>query len=168
MRSIRFHLRSTLLVAVLGGLLSVIVTAPADAATTGDVSRGAAKICAPVHARGVGQDIGGGKTVATISVGRFEVGTTRGEFSIMGVDPNGIASFAGPITFTSAVGTIVAQVTGTLDTTTGAFESTSTSLTGTGLFRGVSGAVTLRGTENLTTFAFTERITGRLCLPFRH
>jgi hypothetical protein len=167
MRSIRFRLRSTLTAAVIGGLLAVTPATSADA-TTQDVSRGVAKVCFPVRATGVGQDLGDGQTVARISIGRFEVGMTTGEFTITGIDADGIASFAGPLTFTSDVGTIVAQVTGTLDTATGVFESTSTSLTGTGLFTGVSGKVTLRGTENLTTFAFTERITGRLCLPLRH
>ena len=168
MRSIRFHLRPALTAAVIGALLAVMPATAADATTTRDVSRGAAKICVPVRATGVGQDLGGGQTVATISIGSLEIGMTQGAFTITEVDPNGIASFTGPITFTSDVGTIVAPVTGTLDTATGAFESTSTSLTGTGVFTGVTGTVTLRGTEDLVTGAFTERVTGRLCFPLRH
>jgi len=168
MRSNRFRLRTTLTAVAVGGLLAVAPATSADAASTHASARGGASICAPVRATGVGQDMGGGQTVATISIGGIEVGMTQGAFMITGIDANGVASFAGPITFTSAVGTIVAQVTGTLDTTTGAFTSTSTSLTGTGLFIGVSGSVTLRGTESLATGAFTERVTGRLCLPLRH
>ena len=39
-----------------------------------------------------------------------------------------------------------------------------TSLTGTGLLRGVSGSVTLQGLDDFATLRFTETITGRLCL----
>ena len=46
----------------------------------------------------------------------------------------------------------------------GVFRATSTSLTGTGLLRGVSGGVTLEGLEDFATLRFTETITGRLCL----
>ena len=76
-----------------------------------------------------------------------------------------VASFIGPLTFTSDLGTIVAQTAGTLDTATGAFVSRSPDLTGTGVFLGVSGRITLRGTVDLTDGSFTERISGRLCLP---
>jgi hypothetical protein len=46
----------------------------------------------------------------------------------------------------------------------GAFRASSTSLTGSGLLRGVSGSVTLEGLEDFATLRFTETITGRLCL----
>ena len=74
-----------------------------------------------------------------------------------------VASFTGPITFTGLGGTLTAQVAGTLDVTTGAFTSTSTSLAGTGTFRHVTGQLTFTGTEDLATGAFTESITGQLC-----
>ena len=45
----------------------------------------------------------------------------------------------------------------------GAFRATSTSLTGTGLLRGVTGRVTLAGLEDFATLRFNETITGRLC-----
>ena len=66
--------------------------------------------------------------------------------------------------FTSAPGTLTAQVAGTFDVASGAFQATSTSIAGTGLLRRVTGNVTLSGLEDLTTFAFTETITGRLCV----
>ena len=46
----------------------------------------------------------------------------------------------------------------------GAFQASSTSLTGSGVLRGVSGSVTLEGLEAFATLRFTETITGRLCL----
>lgn len=59
---------------------------------------------------------------------------------------------------------LTAQVAGTFDVASGVFRATSTSLTGTGLLRGVSGGVTLEGLEDFATLRFTETITGRLCL----
>jgi hypothetical protein len=119
--------------------------------------------CADVAASGVGQDLGGGRTTATISVAGEEVGTTAAAFTITGVDGT-VASFTGPITFTGRGGTLTAQVNGSLDLTNGSFTSTSTSLAGTGAYRRVTGQLTLTGTEDLTTGVFTEVITGQLCL----
>ena len=45
------------------------------------------------------------------------------------------ASFTGPIVFTTALGTLTAQVAGTFDVASGAFQATCRSLTGTGLLR---------------------------------
>jgi hypothetical protein len=78
------------------------------------------------RATGVGQDLGGGRTTATISVESFEVGTTTAAFTIAAVN-GAFASFIGPITSTGLGGTLTAQVAGTFDVATGAFTSTSTS-----------------------------------------
>ena len=123
-------------------------------------------LCVPVNATGVGQDLGGGKTQATISSHGLVVGRTTASFTINQVVGT-TASFTGPIVFTSALGTLTAQVAGTFDVASGAFQATSTSITGTGLLRGVSGSVTLAGLEDLATFGFTETINGRLCLGTR-
>jgi hypothetical protein len=139
------------------------VASPASAHPSQPAPRGAHVRCVAVDATGVGQDLGGGQTTATISVAGVEIGTTAAAFTITGVD-GVVASFAGPITFTGRGGTLTAQVSGTLDLTTGAFMSTSSSLTGTGAYRGVTGDLTLTGTEDLATGAFTESIAGRLCV----
>ena len=123
--------------------------------------------CLPLAATGVGQDLGGGQTTATISVAGVEVGTTAATFTITGVEGT-IASFRGPIVFTGLGGTLTARVSGTLDVATGTFTSTSTSVTGTGLLRQVTGDVTFTGTEDLATGAFTESIRGRLCVSRGH
>ena len=137
------------------------VAAPASATTHPQVHRGHVR-CLPVHATGVGQDLGGGQTSATVSVAGVEVGTTAATFTVSGVAGN-VASFSGPIVFTGLGGTLTAQVTGTLDVTTGVFVSTSTSISGTGSLHAVTGALTFSGTEDLATGAFTETIDGRLC-----
>ncbi len=139
---------------------------PASATMHGHHRHGHAR-CLPIEATGVGQDLGGGRTTATISVHGVEVGTTAAAFTITGQDGT-VVSFDGPITFTGLGGTLTAQVTGTLDAATGDFTSTSTSVTGTGTFRDVTGDVTLNGTEDLATGAFTETITGELCVSHRH
>jgi hypothetical protein len=142
------------------GLLLAIVTLVAAVAPAASASAGT--ICLPIAANGTGQDHGGGNTTARITTHGILLGTTTGAFTVTGSGT--VATFAGPIDFTTLVGRLTAQVTGTLDTATGDFRSDSTSLTGSGLFRGVSGHVTLAGNENLVTGTFTEKITGRLCL----
>ena len=139
---------------------------PASASAHRHHARGHVR-CITVDATGVGQDLGGGRTTATISVHGFEVGTTTAAFTITAVNGT-VASFTGPITFTGLGGTLTAQVAGTLDVATGAFTSTSTSLAGTGTFRRVTGDLTFTGTEDLTTLAFTESITGQLCRAHGH
>jgi hypothetical protein len=147
-------LRNALAVTIVTLGLSGAIAAPAH---------GAGSICVPVHAQGVGQDLGNGNTTATITTHGLLLGTTNASFVITGVSGT-TASFAGPIVFTTPIGTLTAQTVGTFDVVSGAFRSTSTSLTGTGLFRRVSGHVTLAGVQDLATGRFTETITGRLCL----
>ena len=142
-------------------LLVVVVALPV-AAAQGATPRTHA-ICVPVRATGVGQDLGGGRTQATISSHGLLVGHTTAALTIHEVVGTS-ASFTGQIDFTNALGTLTAQVAGTFDVASGAFRATSTSLTGTGLLHRVSGSVTLVGLEDFATLQFTETITGRLCL----
>lgn len=121
-------------------------------------------VCLPVSATGVGQDLGGGQTTATIAVRGVVIGTTTGSFTVTGVTGT-VASFTGRIAFSNALGTITAPVTGTLDLSTGDFASSSSALTGTGAYSGVTGTLTFTGHEDLTTGAFTETVTGTVCLP---
>ena len=119
--------------------------------------------CAPVRATGVGQDLGGGRTQATISGHGVVIGRTNASFTL-GPVAGTSAPFSGPITFASALGTLTAQVVGTFDVASGAFQATSTSIAGTGFLRGVTGSVTLAGVEDFASLTFTETITGRLCV----
>lgn len=151
-----------------GSLLAVFVVSCAvpAAAASAAVAKQAHIACVPVRATGVGQDLGGGVTEASISADGIALGRTSASFTTTGLSGS-VASFAGPIVFSDPAGTLTAQATGTLDVTTGAFRTTSTDITGTGLFRLTTGEVTLVGVENLTTGSFTETITGRLCEPSR-
>jgi hypothetical protein len=117
--------------------------------------------CAQVHAVGVGQDLGGGNTTATISHGGRLNGTTSGQFAISGAPP--VFTFAGTVVFTAKHGTLIANVAGTFDVTSGAFNASGPVSGGTGNLAGVTGILTLAGVQNLATGVFTETITGALC-----
>jgi hypothetical protein len=142
-------------------VLAVVIALPVSSAQGAPPH--ARAICVPIRATGVGQDLGEGRTQATISSHGIVVGRTNASFTI-GQVVGTTAQFTGPIVFTSALGTLTAQVAGTFDVAGGAFQATSTSIAGTGLLRGVSGSVTLAGIEDFATLTFTETITGRLCV----
>jgi hypothetical protein len=150
-------LRKTLHLTVAVLIASAVLAAPASAS--------GARICLPVRATGVGQDLGNFMTTATISSHGVLLGTTNATFAPTGSDGTTV-TFTGPIVFSTRIGSLTAQVDGAFNMVTGAFHSESTRLEGTGAFRGVTGHLTLAGTEDLKTFAFTETITGRLCTRF--
>ena len=122
--------------------------------------------CAPVAATGVGQDLGSGQTTATVSVAGVPIGSTAATFTIIGVVGSTV-SFVGPIVLTGLGGTLTADVTGTLDAATGAFTSTSSTVTGAGALSGITGDLTFSDHEDLPTGAFTETISGRLARRHR-
>jgi hypothetical protein len=117
--------------------------------------------CAQVHAVGVGQDLGGGNTIATISHGGRLNSTTSGQFAISGAPP--VFTITGTVVFTAKHGTLTANVAGTFDVTSGAFNASGPVSAGTGNLAGTTGTLTFAGVENLATGAFTETIIGTLC-----
>lgn len=147
---------------LLAALVTTVVGLLAPAQALGSPARAAHQRCVAVEATGVGQDLGDGRTTATVTAAGVTVGTTAATFTITGIDGT-VASFVGPIVFTGPGGTLIADVTGTLETSTGDFTATSTALTGTGGLAGVTGQLTFSGHEDLSTGAFTETISGALC-----
>src|SRR5712691_8523320 len=117
--------------------------------------------CQPVHAIGVGQDLGGGSTTAVIKHGGLLNGTTVGQFAISGAPP--VFTITGTVVLTTKHGTLSVDLVGTFDVTTGAFSATGPISGGTGNLAGATGALTFTGVENLTTGAFTETIAGTVC-----
>jgi hypothetical protein len=117
--------------------------------------------CKTIHATGVGQDLGGGNTTATIRQGGPLNGTTSGHFVISGAPP--VFAISGTVTFTTKHGTLVAAVAGTFNAATGAFTASGPVSGGTGKLAGASGILMFAGAENLATGAFTETITGSIC-----
>jgi hypothetical protein len=147
-----------------------LILGPAHVATAAPL-----KVCAPVFLTAVGQELPpdsqGLHTTGTASLAGVPVATTNATFAPAGQPAGAILSFSGPIVFTPISGgspTLTANVLGTVDLGSGAFPATTTSVTGTGVLAGVSGSLTFRGTENLSTRVFTETITGKVCSPIRH
>lgn len=144
------------------GLLAVPATAEA-AGASGPAARDTWQACLPFQARGVGRDLGGGRTTATLSSYGVVLGMTAAQFTPTGMVGT-VLSFAGPIVFTDSFGSITAPVTGTFDIATGAFRSSSMTLVGTGAYTHVTGALTFTGHENLVSGAFTESGTEQICV----
>lgn len=155
---------------ILSVLIGLISLACALVVPTGAAQSAGARptVCLPFTATGVGQDMGGGRTTATISVGNHRIGSTEASFTI-GEVTGTVASFAGPLTFRPdrVRGTLVAQLTGTVDLATGRFAAASTSISGTGRLSRVTGDVRIEGVQDLSSGAFTETLTGRLCVQGR-
>jgi hypothetical protein len=143
--------RLLLLLAALA--LAVVAPTAVDAAVS----------CHRIDASGVGQDHGGGHTVAQISDGGLLQGTTAAAFTITGLSGT-LASFVGTITFTTSRATLAAEVAGTLDLATGAFNATTSSLSGSGKLEGATGGLVFAGVENLLTGTFSEVVAGQVCV----
>jgi hypothetical protein len=142
--------------AVLVLTLLVVATAAAPAAAPGAVS------CHNINAKGIGQDLGGGQTIAQIIGGGLLHGTTGASFVITGFSGT-VASFEGTIVFTVNNATLTANVSGTLDLVSGEFQATTSSISGTGKLAGATGSLAFSGVENLSTGSFTEDVTGEIC-----
>jgi hypothetical protein len=153
--------RKALHVTVATLIATAFAAAPANASTR------APRICLPVVATGVGQDLGNFMTIATIKSHGVLLGTTKATFTPTGGDATTV-TFTGPIVFSTRIGTLTAQVDGSVNTQTGRFVSQSRTVSGTGAFNGVTGDLRLAGIENLQTGAFTETITGRICTHLPH
>jgi hypothetical protein len=131
------------------------------AAAPSEASAGVA--CHNINAKGVGQDLGGGRTQAEIIGGGLLQGTTEAAFTITGVSGT-VASFEGAIVFTVNNATLTANVAGTLDVASGVFAATTSGLSGTGKLAGATGMLVFQGVEDLTDGSFTERVTGEICV----
>lgn len=143
--------RSMLMLALVVGLLATPVPAGAHAS------------CRQITATGQGQDLGGGRTEARIRGDRWLHGSSTASFVIRQV-VGSVASFDGVLLFDLRKGAIALSVVGTFDLATGEFMASSTAVTGFGRFRGVEGMLVLSGVQDLASGAFTETITGELCV----
>jgi hypothetical protein len=119
--------------------------------------------CKKVDAKGVGQDLGGGNTAATITNDGHLKGSTTAHFDIVGGAPP-VFQIDGVVTFTTNKGTLTVGVAGTFDVSTGAFNASGPVTGGTGRFAGSSGSLAFDGVQNLLTGAFAETVEGTVCL----
>ncbi|MCL4299106.1 MAG: hypothetical protein KJ077_25445 [Anaerolineae bacterium] len=123
----------------------------------------AAVSCHLINAKGVGQDLGGGRTVANIIGGGLLQGTTEGNFAITGVSGT-VASIAGTVEFTTHNGTLTVTVTGTFDVASGEFNASGPVTGATGKLAGAMGVLTFAGVEDLSDGSFVEDVTGEICV----
>lgn len=119
--------------------------------------------CHSIDATGVGQDLGGGSTIAQISDGGLLQGTTAASFT---ADFSGfpVILIAGTVTFTTNKGTLTVAVTGSLNAFTGGFAASGPVTGATGKLAGATGSLSFAGVENLLTGSFTETVTGSICV----
>ena len=144
-----------LVLCLVAGLLAFVAPGHASAKQGGE--------CKKVEAKGVGQDLGGGNTTATITNDGLLKGSTTAHFDIVGGAPP-VFQIDGVVTFTTNKGTLTVSVVGTFDVSTGAFNASGPVTGGTGRFTGSSGSLTFDGVQNLSTGAFTETVEGTVCL----
>jgi hypothetical protein len=145
------------------GLLPCLFACALMAAGAAQASRASGdQECTSIHATGVGQDLGSGVTIATISRGGWLNGSTHGAFAITGGAPP-VFTVAGTVVFTTKHGTLTLTAAGTFDVSTGAFNTSGPVSAGTGKLDGATGTLTIAGVQNLATGAFTEAVTGTIC-----
>ena len=120
--------------------------------------------CLSVNARAIGQNLGHGRTEATITHAGILNGTTTGQLEITGGTPP-LFTVVGTGVLTTHHGTLTVSVVGTFNAVTGVFEATGQVVHGTGIFAGATGTLTFVGVEDLTSGRFTQTITGTVCLP---
>jgi hypothetical protein len=128
----------------------------------------AAESCHKINAKGVGQDLGGGQTVADIKGGGLLNGTTKGSFAppTPTSKPN-VVALNGSVVFTTNKATLTVTVTGTFNISTGDFTASGPVTASTGKLEGATGNLTLTGKENLPPAgdgSFTETVTGNICV----
>jgi hypothetical protein len=119
--------------------------------------------CLSVNASAIGQNLGGGRTEATIFHAGILNGTTSAQLEITGGTPP-VLTFVGTGVLTTHHGTLTVSTVGTFNGATGAFEATGQVVHGTGVFAGATGALTFVGVEDLTSGRFTQTVTGTVCL----
>ncbi len=123
----------------------------------------AATSCHKIKAKGAGQDLGGGVTVATISGGGLLQGTTEGNFTITG-GATPLLSIAGTVKFTTLKATLTVAASGTFDVSSGVFSASGPVSLATGKLAGASGNLSFVGVEDLSNGSFVEDVTGRICV----
>lgn len=148
------HRRVALITVVVAALTTMMLLATPVAA---------AESCHKINAKGVGQDLGNGVTVAQIRGGGLLQGTTRGEFAIGDITGTE-AAFVGTVVFTTRRSTLTVTVAGALDLATGAFTATGPVTDATGKLAGATGELTLAGVQDFATGTFVEDVTGRICV----
>jgi hypothetical protein len=123
----------------------------------------AAESCHQINAKGVGQDLGNGATVANIIGGGLLQGTTVGNFAITG-GAFPLFTLAGTVKFTTHQATLTVTISGIFDVATGKFSATGPVTGATGKLADATGDLVLSGIEKLADGNFVEAVTGNICV----
>lgn len=123
----------------------------------------AATSCHQINAKGTGQDLGGGVTVAQITGGGLLQGTMVGNFVPIRVSPP-VVTLAGTVQFTTHQATLTVSVIGSFDLATGQFSANGPVTAATGKLTGVIGDLVFSDVEKLTDGSFVETVTGMICV----
>ena len=114
-----------------------------------------------INAKGVGQDLGGGVTIADVKGGGLLNGTTEGNFAITG-GAFPVFTISGTVDFMVNKGTLTVSIDGTFDVSTGEFSASGPVIGATGKLAGATGTLTFKGVEDLSDGSFVEDITGQI------
>jgi hypothetical protein len=123
----------------------------------------AAPSCHKIKAKGVGQDLGNGVTVANIIGGGLLQGTTTGNFVITGESPP-VVFLAGTVVFTANKATLTVTITGDFNLSTGRFHAAGPVTDATGKLAGATGTLSFEGIEDFSDGSFVEDVTGSICV----
>jgi len=118
-----------------------------------------------INAKGTGQLTSPTTTAGQIIGGGLLHGTTTAELNITAVDDlTGDAAYVGTFVITTKHGTLTFNDVGVFNLRTGAFNSHSTVVAGTGRFAGATGDLYFAGVVDLPTGSFTDEISGAIFL----
>ena len=119
--------------------------------------------CHRINARGAGEDLGGGATRARIIGGGLLHGFTNAQFEFTGMSGTRVV-FEGPVTFTTARGTLTITVEGTFDPATGEFSASGPVTDASGKLEDATGTIYIDGVQDFSTGTFVEDVTGEICV----
>jgi hypothetical protein len=143
--------------------ITVLVTVLAIATLGLAIPAGAGESCHNINAWGEGEATGPFSTIAQIHGGGLLQGTTEAEFSPVG-QVDSVLLFTGYIKFTTNRATLTVTLDGTLDLVSGFFEAEGPVTDATGKLTGAEGNLVFEGDQDLVTGAFTETVTGEICV----
>ncbi len=120
--------------------------------------------CHVINAKGVGEDLGFGNTVANVIGGGLLNGTIVGNIAVTGPPVDGLAPFIETATLTNKHGTVTVVVAGAIDITTGRFNASGPMTDATGKLSGATGNLSFSGIVDFASGIFTEDISGEVCV----
>ncbi|SRR6266849_10479444 len=124
----------------------------------------AAVSCHKINAKGIGQDLGGGRDEVDLIGGGLLQGTIEGQVTSFFPVSGTVFGFVETIEFIANKGTLTTIFTGTFDGATGEFNGSGSVTAATGKLAGATGILSLDGIEDLSTGVIAVDVTGSICV----